>query len=247
MTSPSQPKSTPVPAVLVYGTPTSPELTQASWFRAEDRQAAKAAAEKLKFSVIEINSEPERALLVGVHEGVLKGSGRMIVGSVTSEVYRRIEDYARKSAGAGASPTPTHTETAAPKSSLEQNMNHTTASAVASAPPLKNASPTSPDGKPVSAASSAASPTDKPDPVTTALAPWNSLRVGSHVVAKHWEADGEPYGWWIGKVTGFEKDEFVVVWLDYPSKMPPFRIERKNVAILHPAFDLKTERERKRR
>jgi hypothetical protein len=48
-------------------------------------------------------------------------------------------------------------------------------------------------------------------------------------------------------VTGFEKDEFVVVWLDYPSKMPPFRIERKNVAILHPAFDLRTERERKRR
>jgi hypothetical protein len=126
-------------------------------------------------------------------------------------------------------------------------MNHTTASAVASAPPLKNADPTSPDGKPVSAARSTESTTSKPDKVTTDLDPWNSLRVGSHVVAKHWEADGEPYGWWIGVVTGFEKDEFVVVWLDYPSKMPPFRIGRKNVAILHPAFNLKTERERKRR
>src|ERR1700677_5011656 len=98
MTSTNQPKPTPVPAVLVYGTPTSPDLTQASWFRAEDKQAAKAAAESLKFSVIDVQPNAERALLVGVHEGVLKGSGRMIVGSVTTEVYRRIEDYARKAA-----------------------------------------------------------------------------------------------------------------------------------------------------
>jgi hypothetical protein len=245
MSTATQPK--PVPAVLVYGTPTSPELTQASWFRAEDKQAAKAAAETLKFSVIDIQSEAEKALTLGVHEGVLKGSGRMIVGSVSSEVYRRIEEYARRAASGDASASQASTDPKSGKTASEQTMNHTTASAVASAPPLKNADPTSPDGKPVSAASSAASPTDKPDPVTTALDPWNSLRVGSHVVAKHWEADGEPYGWWIGKVTGIETDEFVVVWLDYPSKMPPFRIERKNVAILHPAFDLKTERERKRR
>ena len=88
----------------MYGTPTSPELTQASWFRAEDKQAAKAAAEALKFSVIDIQTEAEKVLTVGVHEGVLKGSGRMIVGSVSSEVYRRIEDYVRKAAGAEASP-----------------------------------------------------------------------------------------------------------------------------------------------
>src|SRR3984957_18727134 len=96
MTSPNQPKQTPISAILVYGTPTSPELTQASWFRAEDKQAAKAAAEALKFSVIDIQTDAERALTVGVTEGVLKTSGRMIVGSVTSEVYRRIEDYASK-------------------------------------------------------------------------------------------------------------------------------------------------------
>src|SRR5580700_8702532 len=100
VTSPTQPKSTPIPAVLVYGTPTSPELTQASWFRAEDKQAAKAAAVGLKFSVIDIQTDAEKALTVGVHEGVLKGSGRMIVGSVTTEVYRRIEDHARKASGA---------------------------------------------------------------------------------------------------------------------------------------------------
>ena len=99
MTSPTQPKPTPIPAVLVYGTPTSPELTQASWFRAEDKQAAKAAAEALKFSVIDIQTEAEKALTLGVHEGVLKGSGRMIVGSVASEVYRRIEEYVRKGSG----------------------------------------------------------------------------------------------------------------------------------------------------
>src|SRR5271156_1998221 len=100
MTSATQPKPTPVPAILVYGAPTSPELTQASWFRAEDKQTAKAAAETLKFSVIEISSDAERALTLGVHEGVLKGSGRMIIGSVSTEVYRRIEDYVRKAAGA---------------------------------------------------------------------------------------------------------------------------------------------------
>jgi hypothetical protein len=99
VTSPTQPKATPIPVVLVYGTPTAPDLTQASWFRAEDKQAVRAAAETLKFSVIDIQTEAERALLVGVHEGVLKGSGRMIVGSVSSEVYRRIEEYARKARG----------------------------------------------------------------------------------------------------------------------------------------------------
>ena len=95
MTNPTQPKPTPAPAILVYGTPSSPELTQASWFRAEDKEAVKAAAEALKFSVIETQTDAEKALTVGVHEGVLKGSGRMIVGSVTAEVYRRIEEHRR--------------------------------------------------------------------------------------------------------------------------------------------------------
>src|ERR1700677_1659038 len=105
MTSSTQPKSTPIRSILVYGTPTSPELTQASWFRAEDKQAAKAAAVGLNFSVLELKTDADRAVTLGVHEGVLKGSGRMIVGSVSSEVYRRIEDYVRKAAGADASPT----------------------------------------------------------------------------------------------------------------------------------------------
>jgi hypothetical protein len=81
----------PLPALLVYGTPSGPAMTQASWFRAEDKEAVKAAAEALKFSIIELQTDTDRALAAGAHEGVLKSSGRMIVGSVSAEVYRRIE------------------------------------------------------------------------------------------------------------------------------------------------------------
>jgi hypothetical protein len=102
MTTATQPKANPVPAILVYGTPGGPALTQASWFRAEDKEAVKAAAEALKFSIIELQTDADRALATGAHEGVIKASGRMIVGSVSSEVYRRIEE---QSAKAPAPPT----------------------------------------------------------------------------------------------------------------------------------------------
>ena len=61
----TQPKPNPVPAILVYGTPTNPALTQASWFRAEDKEAVKAAAKELKFSVIELQTEAEKASTPG--------------------------------------------------------------------------------------------------------------------------------------------------------------------------------------
>src|SRR6516165_7688695 len=100
MTATTQPKTSPnsLPAILVYGTPGGPALTQASWFRAEDKEAVKAAAEALKFSIIELQTDADRALAAGAHEGVIKGSGRMIVGSVSPEVYRRIEEHVRKGA-----------------------------------------------------------------------------------------------------------------------------------------------------
>jgi hypothetical protein len=123
MTNLTQPKPNPVPAILVYGTPSGPALTQASWFRAEDREAVKAAAEALKLSVIELQTDAEKALAAGAHEGVLKSSGRMIVGSVSAEVYRRIEAHVRKAAGA---PDPSKPESATPpatKPASEQNMN----------------------------------------------------------------------------------------------------------------------------
>jgi hypothetical protein len=49
--------------------------------------------------VIELQTDAVKALTAGVHEGVIKGSGRLIVGSVPAEVYCRIEEYARQGAG----------------------------------------------------------------------------------------------------------------------------------------------------
>src|SRR5271170_7000525 len=122
MTNPTEPQAKPLPAILVYGTPSGPALPQASWFRAEDKEAVKAAAKELKFSVIELQTDADRALAAGAHEGVLKDSGRMIVGSVSAEVYRRIEEHVRKGAGAPDPSEPDNAEAATPtKPVLEQN------------------------------------------------------------------------------------------------------------------------------
>ena len=233
MTSPTQPKSTPLPALLVYGTPTSPELTQASWFRAEDKQAAKAAAETLKFSAIDIQTEAEKALTVGVHEGVLKGSGRMIVGSVTTEVYRRIEDYVRKTSGA-ASPTPANTAASEAKPAPEQITNVSATGTDATSPAPVVASPASPDSKPPSATPVAAS-TGKAENATSAPAsPWDTLRVGSYVIAKY---PDESFGWWPAIITAIDKRDFIIRWPDEPRTIPS-KVKRKHVAIIHPDLDL---------
>jgi hypothetical protein len=105
MTAATQAKPNPLPAILVYGTPTNPAMTQASWFRAEDKEAVKAAAKELKFAVIELQTDADRTLAAGAHEGVLKAGGRMIVGSVSAEVYQRIEEHVRKAAGASERPS----------------------------------------------------------------------------------------------------------------------------------------------
>jgi hypothetical protein len=60
MTSATQATPNPLPAILVYGTPSGPAMTQASWFRPEDRDAVKAAAKELKFSVIELQTEADQ-------------------------------------------------------------------------------------------------------------------------------------------------------------------------------------------
>jgi len=238
MTNATQTKPTAIPALIVFGTPTSPELTQASWFRAEDIVEAQAAAMGLKFSIIEIRTDAEKALTVGVHEGVLKGSGRMIVGSVSAEVYRRIEEHARKASGAEAPPKPEATE--AGKSASEQTMNLAPAEKAPTASTPKSKDATSTAIKPVPDGSSLASPPGKHEKLAAAPDPWDALRVGSRVVAKYWENDGSPYGWWIAEITGIEKSDFIIRWPDEP-KTPPFKIERKHVAILHPAFDVNYE------
>ncbi len=217
MTTPAQPKPTPLPAVLVYGTPSGPALTQASWFRAEDKEAVKAAAEALKFSIIELQTDAEKGLTIGVHEGVLKASGRMIVGSVSSEVYRRIEDYARKASGADVASKVGSAATSAARPASEQTTNLP--------------GPVAPS-------------TSKPDPVSATDA-WDALQVGSYVVGKYWESDGEPYGWWLSIFAGIDKNDFIIRWPNEP-RTPPLKIERKHVAILHPAFDVTRESERRR-
>src|SRR5271167_3866706 len=146
MTIAAQPKPDPLPAILVYGTPSGPTLTQASWFRAEDKEAVKAAAEALKFSVIELHTDADKALAAGAHEGVLKGSGRMIVGSVSAEVYRRIEEHVRKGAG-GPDPSKSEIATATTKPVVEQNTNASVPGAI-SAEPSRPAPATPASGKP---------------------------------------------------------------------------------------------------
>jgi hypothetical protein len=122
MTNSPQTKPMPTPALLVYGKPPSPGLPQASWFRAEDRGTVVAAAQGLKFAVIDIRTEADQALIAGVHEGVLKANGRMIVGSVAADVFRRIEEHAAKMAAALGVKTSDDTGEV-PKASPEQTTN----------------------------------------------------------------------------------------------------------------------------
>jgi hypothetical protein len=123
MTTATQAKPNPLPAILVYGTPSGLAMTQASWFPAEDKEAVKVAAEALKFSVIELQTDADRALAAGAHEGVLKASGRMIVGSVSAEVYRRIEEHVRKAASAPDASKAATVKMATTKSAPEQTRN----------------------------------------------------------------------------------------------------------------------------
>jgi hypothetical protein len=216
MTNPAQPKPNPLPAILAYGTPSGPALPQASWFRAEDSEAVRVAAKELKFSVIGLQTDADRALAAGVHEGVLKGSGRMIVGSVSAEVYRRIEEHVRKAAGVSDASKPDNTA-ATTRSTSEQTKNLPDLVAPAAA---------------------------KPDPVNPTDA-WDRLQIGSYVVAKYWQSDGTPYGWWLGIIAEIDKNDFFIRWPDEPLT-PALKIEREHVAILHPAFDVTREWEKRR-
>jgi hypothetical protein len=203
----------PLPAILVYGTPSGPALTQASWFRAEDKEAVKAAAKELKFAVIELQTDADRALAAGAHEGILKGSGRMIVGSVSAEVYRRIEEHFRKGAGA-SEPSKLETATAtAAKPVSEQNTNIV-------------ADPISPGS------SRPASPTiSKPD---SAIAR-ETLRVGARVLAAYWNEKREFEGFWLANVKRIEPDGYTLEWFDAP-EYPVFKSRPQNIAVPHPEF-----------
>ena len=207
MTNATQPKPNPVPAILVYGTPSGPALTQASWFRAEDKEAVKAAAEALKFSVIELQTDAEKALTAGVHEGVLKSSGRMIVGSVSSEVYRRIEEHVRKAAGAPDPSQPESATAATTKPASEQNMNMSGPARLSTAG----------------------------SDLASAPNPWDALRVGARVLAAYWNEKREFEGFWLATVRRIEPGKCTLEWFDAP-EYPAFKIAPRNVGIVHPEF-----------
>ena len=144
MTNPTQPKAIPSPALLVFGKPTSPDLPQASWFRVEDQATVVAAAQTLKFFVLDIQTDAERALTLGVAEGVLKSSGRILVGSVAPEVYKRIEEYVAKASAAPVSKATSDGE-AGTKPASEQNTNN--GEKGAPTPSAAKPAPMAPDGK----------------------------------------------------------------------------------------------------
>jgi hypothetical protein len=213
MTNATPPKPNAVPEILVYGTPSGPALTQASWFRAEDKEAVKAAAEALKFSVIELQTDADRALAAGAHEGVLKGSGRMIVGTVTAEVYRRIEEHVRKAAGGPDRPEIAVVTTTKPVS--EQSTNSGAAGAISPGP---------------SHATPAAPASDKPDSTTAR----ETLRVGARVLAAYFNEKREFDGFWLATVKRIDRDEFTLEWFD--AEYPPFKSRPQDIAVPHPEF-----------
>ena len=171
----------------------------------------------------------------------------MFLGSVSVEVYRRIEEHVRKTAASGTVQASGGTEKASGEGVKEQNMNFTTAAAVASAaapsPAPANSAAVAPAGKSDPARAVALAPATSA--AEAPLVPWRNLRIGSPVLAKFWETNGEPNGWWVALITDVSADGFVARWLDDPLK-PGFRIDAKHVALLHPSFDPTREWERKR-
>jgi hypothetical protein len=202
-------KADPDAAIIVFGRQHADGLPQAAWFRKKDQMAAEASADEMKLSVIELKSDAERALAIGVHEGVLKGSGRMIVGAVEPEVYRRIEEHVSKQlAGTGA-----------PKSAG--------ASSAEAGAPAAAAGKTGAD---------AAAASGNPGPVApNPTQSWQSLRVGDSVLAAYWNEKREPEGWWVATVARIDGNEFVLRWPNEP-QYPVFKRAPKHVAILHPEF-----------
>jgi hypothetical protein len=169
----------------------------------------------LKFSVIELQTDADRALAAAVHEGVLKGSGRMIVGSVALEIYGRIKEHVRKATHASdASQPESAAATAKPES--EQIMNIDAAGAISRA-----ATPTTP----------AVSAIGKPESATAR----ETLRVGARVLAAYWNEKREFEGFWLATVKRIEHGEFILEWFDGP-EYPAFKSRPQDIAVPHPEF-----------
>jgi hypothetical protein len=224
----------PLAAIIVFGKPSGPELPQASWFKAEDISAVEAAAGPLKFSVVDLRTEADKALAVGVHEGVIKGSGRMIIGSVTPEVYLRIEEYARKATGADQTSASKPEVNTLGSANASADIKVSQAAADAAPVPVASSAPAATEAKPAAPAAPVASqagPVEPPSPT----APWESLHVGGTVLAAYWNTKKELEGFWPAIIARADKNEVVLQWRDTP-EFEPGKVERKHIAILHPDF-----------
>ena len=158
----------------------------------------------------------------------------MIVGSVSSEVYRRIEDYVRRTSGADASPTPANATAAETKLASEQPKNISPTTAESSAPSVTATA--SPDSKPPSEANPVAAATSKPENTIAASPnPWETLRVGARVLAAYWNEKREFEGFWVATVKRIDKGEFTLEWFEAP-EYPTFKSRPKNIAVPHPEF-----------
>ena len=142
----------------------------------------------------------------------------MIVGSVSSEVYRRIEEHVRKAASAPDPSKPEIAAAATAKPLAEHNKN------------IGGAGPTSPGP---SRATPAAPATDKPDSAPAR----ETLRVGARVLAAYWNKKREFEGFWVAIVKRIDHDEFTLEWLEAPED-PPFKSRPQDIAVLHPEFRL---------
>jgi hypothetical protein len=209
MTNSNPSKADPKAAIIVFGRQHAEGLPQAAWFRTGDAQAAKASAAEMKFAVIELKSDTERALAIGVHEGVLKGSGRMIVGAVEPEVYRLIEEHFVKQSSPATLPKPAEAPPVEP-------------STIVASATKSGADATTAPGSSISVA---------PNPTRA----WQSLQPGDSVLTLYRNEKREPEGWWVATVARIEKNEFILRWPNEPD-FPVFRRTPKYVAILHPDF-----------
>ena len=95
----------------------------------------------------------------------------------------------------------------------------------ARAPRLIDAMPAEPD-----LSSAADAETDPPDAYETM---WATVEVGSMVLATQ---PSDYDGWWESIVVAVNGDDLTLRWRDEPNEKP-FRVSRRNVALLHPAAD----------
>jgi hypothetical protein len=139
----------------------------------------------------------------------------MIVGSISAEAYRRIEDYVRKGASASDPSKPERAAAATTKSTLEQNTNTGAGAISPAAAPATFAAPAT--GKPDSAAAR------------------ETLRVGARVLAAYRNEKRDFEGFWLATVKRIDHGELTLGWFDAP-EYPAFKSRPQDIAVPHPEF-----------